>query len=36
MKPNIPVDPELQRNFEPLRVVFAITAVFLGLVLSAI
>lgn len=30
------VDPELRGNFEPLRVVFAVTAVVLGLILAAI
>ncbi len=36
MKSDVPVDPELQGNYEPLRVVFAITALLLGLALSFI
>ena len=31
-----PVDPELQANYEPLRVIFAITALLLGLLLSIV
>lgn len=36
MKTDVPVDPELQTNYEPLRVAFAITALLLGLALAAI
>lgn len=35
MKHASPVDPELQSNYEPLRVIFALGALLLGFVLVA-